>query len=186
MNILYPAKIYLSDGFALVRPSTQKEIKAAEALYEGAFPPSERRPYELILNPSADDDGRIYMILKDSRMVGILNFRHFDGYLYLEHYAILPSERNRQLGTSFLQALKQFAVKPIIIEVEPEGSNAMADRRIAFYRRNGFEILPCKYRQPPVSPDEDWVDLLLMATAPLDGIEAGRSIHRCVYHYFDE
>lgn len=62
------------------------------------------------------------------------------------YLAVLPEYRSSGLGGRFLQLLRQ--VKPgytLLLEVDkPTGNEQAGDklRRIAFYRRNGFELVP--------------------------------------------
>ena len=71
---------------------------------------------------------------------------------------------------------------PIVLEAELPGSNDMAERRIAFYERNGLVPLHHDYVQPPVTPGQPELPLLLLSSEPdidVDYVEA--VLRRCVY-----
>lgn len=142
-------------------------------LYESAFPPDERRPREQM--PPADPAFRLWAVGDD----GLLTTWQFDGYTYVEHFAVFPDRRGGGIGSRALAAI----AGPVILEVEPPESGEMARRRIDFYRRNGFRLDDLKYIQPPYSPDSSPVELRLMVRGqlPVPLAEAAATLRRRVY-----
>ena len=71
------------------------------------------------------------------RYVGFITGWLFDGYTYVEHFAIDPAASNGGIGA---EAMKQFLVfcgTPVVLEVEMP-TDEMSKRRIGFYERLGF------------------------------------------------
>lgn len=76
-----------------------------------------------------------------------------NGYVLISLFAVLPEKRSKGIGTRFLEALleKQKGKKGVIVEVESLGcllSETEYDlrrRRIAFYEKAGFRMIPNIY-----------------------------------------
>ena len=83
----------------------------------------------------------------------------------MEHFAIISAMRGGGLGGEAIRNFVAADPMPVILEVEPSGSNDMADRRIAFYERCGFTgHRDFEYIQPPYSPGLPEVPLMPTAT----------------------
>lgn len=156
---------------------SSEQLERLMDLYESAFPPDERRPREQM--PPADPAFRLWAVGDD----GLLTTWHFDGYTYVEHFAVFPDRRGGGIGSRALAAIEG----PVILEVEPPESGEMARRRIDFYRRNGFRLEDLKYIQPPYSPASSPasspVELRLMVRGqlPVPLAEAAATLRRRVY-----
>lgn len=137
----------------------------AESLYTEAFPPAERRPLEA-WRQLADSESafQIFEILSEGRFVGFVSCWQMGGFVYLEHFAILPTERCGGLGSACIELLKEkFPQQPLVLEAElPE--THLAQRRIAFYERCGFSVSPRRYLQPPYRPGTPWFPLQMLCT----------------------
>lgn len=137
----------------------------AEELYTEAFPPTERRPLEA-WRQLADSESafQIFEILSEERFVGFVSSWQMDHFVYLEHFAILPTERSHGLGSACIELLKEkFPRQPLVLEAEPP-ETLLAQRRIAFYERCGFSVSPRSYLQPPYRPGSPWFPLQLLCT----------------------
>ena len=92
--------------------------------------------------------------------------------------------RSHGLGA---MALKRFCAErgnsPVILEVEPAGSEPMADRRIGFYSRCGFKLhKDFDYIQPPYAPGLNPVRLQLMTYGDIGNLsDLAREIKQEVY-----
>ena len=107
-------------------------------LYEHSFPEEERRPTRDWLEmPGRDAAFCLNVIEADGVAAGLL---------------------------TALQTLVESVQVPIVLEVEPRGTTPMADRRIAFYERQGFVLSPLSYMQPPYRPEGAAIALNLMST----------------------
>lgn len=135
-------------------------------LYEGAFPAEERREWTGIVQPTDPSGPRLFTITHNGHIAGMLTWWDFDKFVYIEHFAVDTAKRGVGIGGVALDIFKQtVGGRPVVLEVEPEDDGGIAHRRIAFYRRHGFEILTRKYIQPPYSPGLPSVPLYIMSTA---------------------
>ena len=169
-------------------PIQSQHLAAATTLYEEAFPELERRPteawHELMRN---EKDFQAHAICINDEFAGFITSWQPADFVYVEHFAIAPHRRNGGWGGKALQAfLTQNDQLPVVLEVE-EPNTSMAQRRIAFYERHGFGMLPHPYLQPPYREGDEMLPLRLMTTHPdwgdahFDFIT--NSIHRTVYNW---
>ncbi len=158
-------------------------------LYVSAFPPDERREYkderhlaEFIrmkggkFHAFAAKDGDLF--------IGFLSYWTFEGYTYIEHFAVKPENRGKRIGSDMLDHLFKTVSENVLIEVERPLTND-AIKRIQFYQRNGFRIREeIKYVQPPYSPLQDPVPMLLMThgNVNLHDISSIKDMLREVYN----
>lgn len=148
---------------SLCKIHSASDLEAVKSIYIESFPVEERRPWSSLLN--AVDDGRIvaYVIEKEGIPVGFITTWPIGEAVYIEHFATDASVRGCGVGKRALDALKKMVASPLVLEAEPEGSNAMASRRLGFYRRCGFEPhFDFDYVQPPYAPGLPSVPLVLM------------------------
>lgn len=157
----------------LKRITKREEMEQLLKLYVEAFPPEERRPLEQM--PPDDEAFELYAIADD----GLLTAWKFDGYTYVEHFAVYPDKRDNGVGTKALAALSG----PVILEVEPPESGEAARRRIAFYERNGFRQIDYDYMQPAYSPGLPTIPMKLMVrgTLPCSIATAVQTLRHRVY-----
>ena len=134
-------------------------------LYERSFPEEERRPTRDWLEMPGRDAAFCPKKKKTNDVTaGLLTERQYREIAYVEHFAVSPEMRGGGLGARALQTLVESVQVPIVLEVEPKGSTPMADRRIAFYERQGFVLSPLSYMQPPYRPEGAAIALNLMST----------------------
>ncbi|AWB45209.1 GNAT family N-acetyltransferase [Paenibacillus sp. CAA11] len=155
-------------------------------LMECSFPESEIRTlegqrallshpdYQLITRRTADE----------GQLVGMMGVWRLGTFRFLEHFAVDPASRGEGTGKQMLQALLQDKPLPVLLEVEPP-SGGMTLRRIGFYERLGFHLLPFEYSQPPLRIGQPYLPLCIMSyPAPLtesEFEEYRRIIYREVY-----
>lgn len=153
-------------------------------LYTASFPPAERRPNDKLSTMSMDASlsMRTNAIKLDDEFVGLLNFWEFEGFVYIEHFAVAHHVRGLGLGSKVLDIIKSNFTKPLVLEIEMPESSPIAARRMDFYRRNGFHpIWDFKYVQPPYSAELPSMPLLLMSTGDVDPQTVSDTLHREVY-----
>ncbi len=118
-----------------------------ERLMMSSFPEDERRPIEEQRHLTDNDPHfHPHAIIHDGHLCGLANTWHFNGVRYIEHLAIMPSQRAHGIASDVLTILKAGG-DPIILEVEPPMTDE-ARRRVAFYEHNGFRLLDRDYEQP--------------------------------------
>lgn len=147
-----------------------------ERLLHGSFPSQERRP-EAEQRAVTDREPRFHTLLirVDDIPAGVLTYWDFGSFRYGEHFAIAGEQRNGGIGGKVFAQFIAMASTPVVLEVEPEGSNSMASRRIRFYRRLGLRLWNTPYLQPPYRKGGEPFPLSLMST---DGLEEQRDFNR--------
>lgn len=150
--------------YVRIKSTNDQQFEELIALYLESFPRNERLEiddFKQLLN--TNQSLRCYAVLVNDAFVGFLNFWEFEDFVYLEHIAILPSLRGHKLGEKVILKLKSSINKPIVLEAETAESSEFGERRINFYKRLGFDILPVKYYQPPYRKGEEYVYLEIMS-----------------------
>ena len=132
-------------------------------LNESSFPANERRDYEKLLSLIEENPAfHLYAFTEDDTFTGFLSCWNWGDCRYFEHFAVEPAFRNGGRGAKYLQSVVEMEQSPVILEVEPP-TDEMAQRRIGFYRRNGFRLWSdITYIQPPYSADKEAIELKLM------------------------
>lgn len=146
------------------------------SLYEQSFPPEERRHYQSadqLMDFVADHRPtfRILAVSADncSRLAGFITFWEFPDYVYIEHLAVDPILRGSGIGSEMIRYIARTHDSPLILEVEPAETGAMAQRRIKFYQRLGFDLHDeINYMQPPYHPELQPIPLSLMTLGDID------------------
>ncbi len=157
-------------------------------LYKSAFPSTERRSTGE-LQQEIKNSERFYAnaLMSDNKMVGIFNYWIFDSFIYLEHFAVNPDLRGKNLGAKSLETLKKIAGKHLVVLEVEMPQTAIATRRIEFYKRSGFDIVPKDYAQPPYNSHGFMLPMLLMAdnvhVAKTQFEKIKNSIYKEVYRY---
>lgn len=133
-------------------------------LMEKSFPPDELRTYEeekaLLKIP---EYGAYVLSESDDKILGFITMWQFSEFSYIDHFAVNPDARNGGIGTKILSEAVKILGKTVCLEVElPE--TELAERRIGFYRRNGFHLNEFRYIQPPISKGRNPIPLLIMTT----------------------
>lgn len=139
-----------------------------EQLITSAFPPEEYRPLEeLRFYTDNKPHFHNHIISHQDIPIGFITYWNLGGFHYIEHFAIDPEKRNEGYGKEVLNHLCRHLHHPIILEVEmPE--EAMAQRRINFYSRQGFALWEKTYLQPPYRAHDNYLPMLLMAYGNLE------------------
>lgn len=133
-------------------------------LYNDSFPIDERRSK---MGLSSLFDKRIAFrclaLSEKSHFLGFIIFWEFQNFAFVEHFAIMPTERGKSYGTQALNKIMKALSKPIVLEVElPETENAK--RRIAFYENLNFNLCKNPYAQPAYNPESESVPMYLMCS----------------------
>ena len=142
-------------------------------LYNESFPPDERRELkdeEHLANFIKMKGGKFNAFAaKDGDLfLAFLSYWTFEGYTYIEHFAVVPEHRGKRIGALMLNHLFKEVSPNVLIEVEkPEGEEQK--RRIKFYERNGFRVREeFDNTQPAYSSDKSPVEMLLMTHGDVD------------------
>lgn len=115
----------------------------------------------------------------------MLCYWHFDTFIYVEYLAVDPTLRGGGIGRRIMERLVSDSMLPVILEVEPP-TDQLTTRRVAFYQRLGFQLLPDPYVQPsygvvPGMPLRLMLHSLNAPVPPPPVAEMVKLIHRHVY-----
>lgn len=149
-------------------------------LYNSAFPEDERRDFSLVSQTVKDTSLDFFLIRNEKQqLAGFISLWDFETFVYIEHFATCEAFRGQGIGAKVMQRLRNTITKPIIFEVElPD--NPLAKRRIDFYKRCGFDVLPYPYTQPPYDKDKHSIPMLIMTQSdkPMNAKEFEKTIER--------
>lgn len=137
----------------------------AKDVMETSFPIEERPPFDCIQKR----DKTIFsfnVAYDNNEPIGIFSYWHFDGFCYVEHFAVENKYRNKGLGCSIMNYFIENVNQQIILEVE-KPTDEMSCRRIAFYKRLGFVENYQQYLQPSYHNDGNFVPLNIMSRVEL-------------------
>ena len=161
-----------------------EEFRCAWDLYESAFPADERRSLDSQVVLFNNKLYNFTVAIKSGLIVGFLATWRLNGFVFIEHFAVLEKLRNQGIGTKILKRYIS-QIDRVVLEVEkPE--NSLAKRRIGFYKRLGFCLNYFDgYVQPPYEAGKESVPMFLM-TFPeeINGFDFQKiksQIHRMVY-----
>lgn len=148
-------------AFTRVLKPGQFGFAESKLLYSHAFRPDERRePAEL--NLLLDSEVFHYFLITHyGQPAGLVALWQFDTFVYLEHFAVSEQLRNKKIGERAMKLLCNNIEKPLILESE-HPVNEMAERKLGFYKRQGFQILDDEYIQPAYGGDKQPVNMLLL------------------------
>ncbi len=137
-------------------------------LYEEAFPIEERRPLKQIEKMISQKKEMYFNALfSDGDLCGLFVYWDLGEFYYLEHLAVFPEMRNRKIGAQVLDYVAKHLEGIRLLEVEPT-TDEMTTRRVAYYRRNGYEILDQNYIQPSYTDEKEAFNLWIMGNKESD------------------
>lgn len=124
-----------------ITSSTDPRIARVPELYEEAYPIEERTETSRLLQMIEVCPLMTFNVIMDDddEFAGMAVIWELGICRYLLYLAVLKEKRNKGLGAATLKSLKEESDLPIILEVELP-SDALKQRRVRFYIRNGFHI----------------------------------------------
>jgi GNAT superfamily N-acetyltransferase len=176
-----------------------KQVEPLRAIYFDSFPPPERGDFNDWLNEIAE--GKRWLFLAEARrqIIGyatILPWVTANAHL-LEYLAIASGHRNQNFGAQLFRHVAKTMralgkADGIFWEVESDATDTGTDadaetdlrrRRVAFYARNGGEVIECapRYRVPSLTGGEPlkmkimWLSLREGAAPP-----RGQPLRECI------
>lgn len=120
------------------------------------------------------------IVMKDEDPIGIFNYWNLPHFIFIEHFAILPENRDKSLGLQTMNLFLEQAQLPIILEVEPPETE-IQKRRIAFYERLGFHLWTSEYVQPPYRSGFGCIPMRLMCYGKLNEIKKYKHVRTQIF-----
>ncbi len=156
------------------------------SLLSDALPPDEHRSYAAQKALLREPSYAIVTAEEEGEIAAIMAVWSFDGFRYLEHFAVDASRRGQGIGAAMLAEYIGADTRRLVLEVEPPDT-PVAVRRIGFYTRCGLTLCRFPYEQPPLNPGDGMLPLMLMSSGGLlsDGEAAAvrDTLYREVYHF---
>lgn len=152
--------------FTLVTPAHARWNDCLQ-LYLSSFPADERLQRSELELLSAKPDYSFFMLSEGNDFIGFIEIWEMDGFLFLEHLAIMDRWRNQGIGSKMIRQVISNAHYPIVLEAEKPVDD-LSTRRIEFYKRLGFKPLDVNYVQPPYYPDKHSIPMLLLCNEQPD------------------
>ena len=140
--------------------------KAME-LYGISFPAHEQRETRSQEQILAQDAYHFDVICDGGAFVGEILYWEVAGSFYIEHFCVLPSQRNKHYGQKILNA---YQAAPLILEIDPP-VDEISIRRKGFYERCGFVENPYRHVHPPYHAKNHGHELVIMSSPRM--LEAG-------------
>ena len=132
-------------------------FEQAWTIYAEAFSGLERRTRREQRQVMRHPLYRFSAVMHEGSVVGVLAWWELSGFCFVEHFAISSGQRSGGFGRQAIALLQSRVACPIVVDVEPFGTDHDAARRVAFYSRLGFSYsgqsvtLPA-YEGKPTSP----------------------------------
>lgn len=131
-----------------VIPSNSNLWDQVWRLYSDSFPEHERRRISSHTRASEDNDFHTYMAVDNGNLLAILFYWQYDSTIYIEHIAVSPTMRGKNIGSTllreFIEQNKNFS---FILEIEPP-VDEITKRRLSFYEKLGFRFNDYDYTHP--------------------------------------
>jgi GNAT superfamily N-acetyltransferase len=115
-------------------------INEAAQVYRGVIPNDQwHEPYMPADELSREiASGVAFLLAEDeSGVLGVMGVQDRDDVTLVRHAYVSPSHQRKGVGLTLLRHIEALTTKPILI-----GTWADASWAIAFYRRNGFTLIP--------------------------------------------
>ena len=128
-------------------------------LYEISFPFHEQRESLSQSRILFQSNYHFNVVSDDKKFIGEVLCWEVGNFLYIEHFCVLPSMRNRRYGQRILEA---FQIKPLILEIDPV-TDEISGRRRGFYERCGFVENPYPHIHPPYHKNFSGHELVVMS-----------------------
>jgi ribosomal protein S18 acetylase RimI-like enzyme len=146
----------------MLQKPDKKEFNQIFQLLQDSFPVDEYRTYKEQKALLEQPEYQIYVYKhQPDTITALLAVWEFDTLVFVEHFAVHSSYRNRGIGGRMLDELLQRFGKRVCLEVEPP-VDSMTSGRVAFYERHGFFLNHYPYMQPAMSEGKCAIPLLVM------------------------
>ena len=130
----------------IVKATDERRLELIENLYMRAFPKSERKPFELMVEKQAEGTMELLSIEDENGFLGLAIFAHDKDIALLDYFAISDEFRGQGIGSKAIQVLQKiYKGKRFVLEIETTKKNCsdleMRKKRKAFYLRNGLHTM---------------------------------------------
>lgn len=143
----------------ITQPNDPLYQKAID-LYKISFPSHEQREKPSQLRILQQDAYHFDTIYDNEEFVGEILYWDIGGAFYIEHFCVLPAQRNKHYGQKILKA---YQATPLILEIDPP-MDEISIRRKRFYERCGFVANPYSHIHPAYHSGNSGHELVIMSS----------------------
>lgn len=144
-----------------IKPTLEQFTQIYDIMNQ-SFPVEEFRTFdeqkELLENAYYNIDANI----KDDTVISFIAYWEFSTFIYIEHFATQPQQRNKGKGRKLLNSFIASQKKSIVLECELP-SDDISKKRIEFYKSLGFVSNKYPYIQPSMRKNTLPVPLRIMS-----------------------
>lgn len=124
----------------------ENRLKLIEDLYLHAFPQSERKPFNMMIQKQSEGTMEILSIEEENAFLGLAILAHDKDIVLLDYFAISDEIRGQGMGSRAIKALQKiYAGKRFFLEIETTkiscNDQELRARRKDFYLRNGLHTM---------------------------------------------
>lgn len=137
----------INNEFHKIKDMSDQWYESFREVYTGSFPIHEQR--NEAQQTEAFDDRHYNLILKtdEDRVISFIGYWDFKSYVYIEHLAVNPELRGQNKGSELLEDFAKFALKPVILEIDPP-TDQISKKRLNFYERLDYKTNPYIHFHP--------------------------------------
>lgn len=123
-----------------------------QAVYSVSFPVHEQRNETQQTEAFAEPGYFLETYRFEGQQAAFIAWWQFDGYIYIEHLAVSPQLRGRNIGSEVLRGFSgEHPQDLILLEIDPL-VDEVSRKRLRFYEKLGFRINPYPHFHPPYDP----------------------------------
>lgn len=131
-----------------VIPSNSNLWDQVWRLYVESFPEHERRRISSHMRAAENPAFHTYIGVDNGNLQAILFYWTYDNNIYVEHVAVNPLLRGKNIGSTLMASfIEQNKNTGIILEIEPP-IDEDTKRRLSFYEKLGFVFNDVHYLHP--------------------------------------
>lgn len=131
-----------------VSPAGSKLWEQVWRLYTDSFPVYERRRISSHSRACEDGQFNTCIAIDNGNLLALLFYWKYDNYIYIEHIAVLPELRGKNIGSELLtEFIRLNQGKKLILEIDPPIDD-ISKRRLSFYEKVGFLDTGYSYIHP--------------------------------------
>jgi GNAT superfamily N-acetyltransferase len=153
------------------RTAVQAIVNAAAEAYRGVIPDDcWREPYMDLreLDGEIAEGVAFWGYEADGELIGVMGIQPVGDVDLIRHAYVLPGKQRLGVGGALLMHLRRLTARRVLV-----GTWAAAEWAIAFYRRNGFELVSTERKTALLEtywniPDRQIETSVVLANPPLD------------------
>ena len=150
--------------FHRIQSINDKWYSSFYSIYSVSFPIFEQRNQEQQEYAFTFDNYYLDCLTEGDKFLAFIAYWDFEEYIYIEHFAVNPDCRGKNIGSRTLQNLIDAKKKMILLEIDPL-TTEIARKRFHFYKRLGFEANKYAHFHPPYNKEFPAHELIILSLA---------------------